>query len=157
MFLSKSIQLVILGFIILKYNVVNSQITFENIKNFRTENFGSFLNEDKEITGYYLLNSNSEFYDKNAVFHLSLLDSNFNKKTVIDISLFRNSGLVDVVANNNAIMLFFVSNKGYDLLTYSKSGEKLGSKFIPKKEINKAEYDYVYVNTNKEISFYYLS
>lgn len=151
----KYIYLII--YIIFKSSLFFSQTTFENIKSFQTENVGSFLDQQGQIKGYYLLNSLSEFYDKKAIFQLSILDTSFNKKSVVDLELMRNSGLVDVVTSGDAVMMYFVSNKGYELYTCNLNGEKLGYKFIPKNEINKFEYDYIYQNSNKELSFYYLN
>jgi hypothetical protein len=123
-----------------------AQSTINNVRGLSTRNSKGTILENKKIVGYYFFYFKDRADKKNNAYEIAIFDDNYNKVSSFEIVRPAKTALVEMVFNGKVFMLHFFDKKGYEFVTFDKSGKQTGSSFIVKKEISK--FDLLKVSNN---------
>jgi hypothetical protein len=142
----KTIKHIVIALVLLTQVIYAQEASVENVLNLKSARNSGVIIENKKIVGYYIFFLKEKKDSKNSVYEVNVFDDNYNPVSDFEIVKSKDVQLVEMVFNGSVFLLHFLDSKGYEFVTYNKSGEKLGNRKIPKKEISM--YDLAQVNSN---------
>ena len=118
-------------------NSFGQKTTIDNVLNIKSAKQTGEIIENQKLVGYFVFYFKEKIDKNNCAYEVSIFDDNFKPKKDFEIIRPKNTTLLETVYNGSCFLLYFYDNKsGLELVTYDKTGKKLGSDNIPKKEIS---------------------
>lgn len=129
---------IILATLLLFSGVTNAQsASIPNVLKLKDIKQSGEIIENDKIVGYFVFYFKEKEDRKTVTYEVEIFDDNYNSMRSFEITRPRNSYLMETVYNGEVFLLFFYDNRnGYEYVTVDKSGEVVGSKKIPTKEIS---------------------
>ncbi|MCE2743374.1 MAG: hypothetical protein LW701_07390 [Fluviicola sp.] len=151
--MSKFNSILFLTFSLFLTNSFGQKTTIDNVLNIKSAKQTGEIIENQKLVGYFVFYFKEKVDKNNCAYEVSIFDDNFKPKKDFEIIRPKNTSLLETVYNGSCFLLYFYDNKaGLELVTYDKTGKKLGSDNIPFTKNKKTGYELVaYDNEMKKL------
>ncbi|MES2799680.1 MAG: DUF6770 family protein [Bacteroidota bacterium] len=118
--------------------IANAQTAeIPNVLKIRNARSNGTIKKQNEIAGYYTFYFKEKADKKNSAYEVRISDNELNTINTFELVRPKATILMETVYNGEALMFFFYDQKtGYEFVTYSLDGKKLGSSLVTKDAIS---------------------
>lgn len=115
-------------------------VKIDNVSNISSSNSSGVIRSENKIEGYYVFYQKGKMEGDKLVYEIETFDDNLRPSKNFEITRTKGSYLIEMSYNGSAFLMHFYDQvTGYEFITFTPSGDRLGSLKIELKDLNPYE------------------